>query len=504
MGDTPLPIEGSTGTTDRRTHARKQIDSLAYVDLGEDNGGLVLNMGEGGMAVRSAIVLAAEHLPKIRFQMPQSLGWVEATGRIAWTGDSRRMAGIEFIDLPEDAGNRIRKWMNSEGAAAEALGEASTTEEPPAAIEETATPPLPTVTVEAVEAETATQAAESAPASEVAPPPRSSAMRMALASKSQPTPVTIEAEPSIAEEIAARRATEDAALIHAPGADPPPAWAASSILHLSAPAPASAEAAAKKTYRWLSFVAVAALLAAISFYLGISAGQVGMRRVLSNAKNLITGSSDSGGKPALQQADASISPSAGSPSKPTAGGNLGAASERVNTGASTTGISQGSSPASEKPAQSFTVHRTPEAGGTKKEVAVADEDSTSVLNLPDAPVMASNSVAVSSQLYIPLPAVTDSQHGGDLQIGRLERRTEIAYPPDAAQLHIEGIVKLHIFIGQDGGVHDVSVLNGDSTLAAAAVNAVQQWQYKPTLLDGKAIETQADLTITFRLPQVTQ
>ena len=140
--------------------------------------------------------------------------------------------------------------------------------------------------------------------------------------------------------------------------------------------------------------------------------------------------------------------------------------------------------------------------------AIADENSGSVLNMPDTPVSASDSVAVSSRLYIPLPAAAEpagsAQHSGNVQIGRLESRADIVYPEDAKQQRVEGIVKLHITIGADGAVKDAAPMSGAPSLAAATLDAVRQWRYRPTTLDGHPIETEADITAVFRLPQTPQ
>jgi len=62
--DTPAVL------TERRLHPRHRIQTLAYVDLGEDNGGIVLNISEAGLALQAAITLADEELPHLRIQLP--------------------------------------------------------------------------------------------------------------------------------------------------------------------------------------------------------------------------------------------------------------------------------------------------------------------------------------------------------------------------------------------------------------------------------------------------
>jgi len=519
MADTPQITEISNGTTDRRSHVRRQIQSLAYVDLGEDNGGLVLNMGEGGIGVRSAVGMATDVLPKIRFQMPQSLGWVEATGRIAWTGESKRMAGIEFIDLPEDAGNQIRKWMTSEEQEAESPSGASEPEEQAASADgldgadALATREPPDAGVEGEARSDSTASAEAKPT----PSAKTSAMLIALANKATARAATApvakiapsEPEAELKEE------TETAAGPRAEGrpAENLSSWAGKSILNLSVAATAEEEAEEREPRRWLQIAGMLVILAGLSFYLGISASRVGFHEILASVKSLFTGrTAANGAQPgvadaATRAASASLPPAQAASPNVTNPGVAGATPPDAN-GASAFPANGGApAQASDKPAPGFTVRRTA-SGASNGSNGTANSDAgdgaTPVLSLPDAPVSATNSVAVSARLYIPLPQEPGSQRGGNLQIGRLDRRTEITYPPDAEQQRIEGIVKLHIVIGPDGAVRNVAVLNGDAMLATAATDAIRQWQYKPTMLDGQPIETEADVTVTFRLPQTTQ
>lgn len=100
-------------SNERRRFARRRLDSLAYIDLGNDSGGIVLNIGEGGLAVHSAVVLNARFLPAIRFQLPHTSEWVSARGDLTWIDASRKQAGIRFGALSESARSQIRNWISS-------------------------------------------------------------------------------------------------------------------------------------------------------------------------------------------------------------------------------------------------------------------------------------------------------------------------------------------------------------------------------------------------------
>ena len=73
------------------------------------------------------------------------------------------------------------------------------------------------------------------------------------------------------------------------------------------------------------------------------------------------------------------------------------------------------------------------------------------------------------------------------------------YPLLARQMKVQGSVILEALIGRDGSIQDLRVVSGPAILAAAAREAVKQWRFKPYLLDGTPIETQARITVNFTI-----
>ena len=112
------PMSTQTGSSldgrDRRICARQQVKSLAYLDIGADNGGIVLNISETGVAVHAVSVLPAEPLVDLRLQLPRSSKRLETKGKVAWTSGTKKEAGVEFVDLPEEVRLEIRDWLASE------------------------------------------------------------------------------------------------------------------------------------------------------------------------------------------------------------------------------------------------------------------------------------------------------------------------------------------------------------------------------------------------------
>lgn len=84
--------------------------------------------------------------------------------------------------------------------------------------------------------------------------------------------------------------------------------------------------------------------------------------------------------------------------------------------------------------------------------------------------------------------------------GMLLKKVAPRYPAQAVQMRKEGTVQLLANIGKNGSITNVKVLKGDALLAQAALIAVQQWKYKPYLLDGQPIAVQTQISVNFTLP----
>lgn len=73
------------------------------------------------------------------------------------------------------------------------------------------------------------------------------------------------------------------------------------------------------------------------------------------------------------------------------------------------------------------------------------------------------------------------------------------YPEDAQAAGIEGLVELDIVIGEDGRVIQILVVRSIPELDEAAIDAVSQWRFEPTLLNGEPVEVAMKVTINFTL-----
>src|ERR1700680_635308 len=91
---------------------------------------------------------------------------------------------------------------------------------------------------------------------------------------------------------------------------------------------------------------------------------------------------------------------------------------------------------------------------------------------------------------------------GEVQAKRIIAQKMPAYPPEAQKAHIEGKVLIHAVIGKDGLVRQGGVIQGVCILAEAALTAVKEWRYAPTLFeDGDLAEVDTTITVTFTLDE---
>ena len=99
-----------------------------------------------------------------------------------------------------------------------------------------------------------------------------------------------------------------------------------------------------------------------------------------------------------------------------------------------------------------------------------------------------------------LPAGT-LRIGGNQQAAKLTKKITPVYPPLAKQARIQGTVRMNVTIDKQGRVMNIELLSGHPLLAPAAVEAVQQWEYQPTLLNGNPVDILTVVDINFTLAE---
>ena len=91
--------------------------------------------------------------------------------------------------------------------------------------------------------------------------------------------------------------------------------------------------------------------------------------------------------------------------------------------------------------------------------------------------------------------------GGNVQQAKLIRQPKPVYPPLAKQARIQGVVRLNAIIGKDGTIQNLPVISGHPLLVPSAIEAVKQWVYQPTLLNGEPVEVVTQIDVNFTLSQ---
>jgi TonB family protein len=90
--------------------------------------------------------------------------------------------------------------------------------------------------------------------------------------------------------------------------------------------------------------------------------------------------------------------------------------------------------------------------------------------------------------------------GGNVVPAKLVYQAKPEYPDDAKSRGVEGDVVLLAVISKEGAVLSLtSVASPDPQLSGAAMKAVKQWRYQPSLLNGEPVETATAITVNFQL-----
>jgi protein TonB len=89
--------------------------------------------------------------------------------------------------------------------------------------------------------------------------------------------------------------------------------------------------------------------------------------------------------------------------------------------------------------------------------------------------------------------------GGNVQQAKLVSQPKPNYPPLARQARIQGLVRFTAIIGVDGRIQNLTLVSGHPLLVPSAQEAVKQWVYQPTLLNGEPVEVVTQIDVNFTL-----
>ena len=97
------------------------------------------------------------------------------------------------------------------------------------------------------------------------------------------------------------------------------------------------------------------------------------------------------------------------------------------------------------------------------------------------------------------PVSTPIRVGGNAQQSKLIRQVRPVYPPEAKAAGIQGLVRMNAVIAREGEVKSLELLSGAAELAPAAMDAVRQWVYEPTRLNGEPVDVITQIDVNFTL-----
>lgn len=105
---------------------------------------------------------------------------------------------------------------------------------------------------------------------------------------------------------------------------------------------------------------------------------------------------------------------------------------------------------------------------------------------------------------VPGPPVPKNENGivrvgGNVRPPELIQRVSPDYPAVARAGHIQGTVVIDAVIDRTGNVVSEHAVSGPELLIPAALDAVEQWKYQPTYLNGKPVELAMEVTVSFHL-----
>jgi hypothetical protein len=537
QGELQAPVEAIHPTRDRRLQVRTTPASRAYIELGDTNGGIVLNISETGMAVAAAgLLVGGDYLPRIRFQSPSSRQSIEISAQIVWLAESKKSAGIRFVDLTAEARKQISNWIASEKAAPEFEGLTPAPVESliPATLENFPTEPIGSVLPEQDQPSSPEQIAHTA----------SQASKMV-------TPEILDANPRSLVEVLQEKVHH-----HAPVAGFAPQVRTGRVESSADRTENSSSRLYVLEISGFQVAAVAFLFAVISLAVGLTVRRGPLGKRLRDAQKSILAVDATSPAPSNRPGETNsrtstpsaantfnmpaVNPpataTAGSRSESPSAQSLNARPDdsvtRVGLIEPSLAIKSRSLTDSDNPGASPKLPRSPKAvspiSGALRNPAPrrvtlptragphqsspsailvtgpGDGSKPFRLILPEKPIAASSSFAMTSQLSVliaPEPGSGVTHKSARLQAGELVSFVWPRYPRPGDRYGSSETVKVRTTIGMLGQVQDIKLVSGSISLLPAAMSAIRLWRYKPTLLNKRPVQAQQDVTIEFRPPQ---
>jgi protein TonB len=107
-------------------------------------------------------------------------------------------------------------------------------------------------------------------------------------------------------------------------------------------------------------------------------------------------------------------------------------------------------------------------------------------------------------LASPTPATSSEPRirvGANVQAMMIVSKVPPVYPPLAKSARVQGVVRLAAVIEKDGTVQEIHAIEGPPLLVQSAIDAVKQWVYRPTLLNGQPVQVETTMDVNYTLSQ---
>jgi TonB family protein len=145
----------------------------------------------------------------------------------------------------------------------------------------------------------------------------------------------------------------------------------------------------------------------------------------------------------------------------------------------------------------------------EKDIAIADDWVQKSLEAKKATAEESAGGGESASAPPPPPPTSTSPEsrvrrirvGGNVQAANLIKKAVPKYPKEAKKAGIQGAVRFQVILSTDGTVQSLQLVSGHPLLVDAARGAIQQWVYRPTLLNGEPVEVVTTVDVNFTLTQ---
>jgi|GEM_PF-6120888 len=432
---------------ERRRNSRVKVDSLLPVDLGRENGGIVLNLSESGLRVRVVGRLETEEVTHLRFTLPQQNNCIETLGQIAWVDEAHTGGGVRFVSLAEEPRQQIKQWLALNVPAREI--QPQTTPIQPKATDPVESPAEQTEVMSWVAAQ---------------PPPEES---FTVADEFQPV-------------------LTESATFH----------------EFRLKTQQSLEQAAREEFR--RRLIRAGVLACLLIVVAVAAGAALYHFQRERIQGFL-------GPIKEQLVASGVWPSEGGRTTTTTTPESKSAHRAARRGPSKAQPRTEREPAIPSEALTPSRRSKPpqlevlEQNGQRRLVPY---HGTAVVRLKDWSTVqvharagkSTPAGATAPESASAAPSTAPRASGREEASGELaEQRQMPAYPSLALQNNLQGSVVLRALIGKDGTIQNVQLVSGPPILASAVLDAVRKWRYRPYLQNGEPAEVERRIIVEFTI-----